>query len=81
MYCVEWILWRDKGGKVASVEAVAVVQERGDGILDLSGGVEMGNGDGLEVYSILEEESVGLTNALDVECVGRGKAEIQSNDP
>lgn len=72
-----WILWRDEGGEVASEEAIAVVQGRGDGGWNLNGGVETGNGDGTEVYSILEEESVRLANVLDVECGGRGKAEMQ----
>lgn len=72
-----WILWRDEGGEVASEEAIAVVQGGGDGGLNLSSGVETGNGDGIEVYGILKEESIRLANALDVECRGRGKAEMQ----
>lgn len=62
---------------MASEEAIAVVQGRGDSGLNLSGGVETGNGDGIEVHGILEEDSIRLANALDVEYRGRGKAEMQ----
>lgn len=53
---------------MTSEDTVVVVQARGGGGLDLNGGVEEGKGNVIEVYSILEEESIRLAYTLDVEC-------------
>lgn len=53
-----------KGDRVADEETIAMVQARGDGGLDLSGGVEVGRGGGIEIYSILEEESYQTCRCL-----------------
>lgn len=39
--------------------------------------MEVERDDGIDVYCILEEDSIRLTDALVVECGGGGKAEIK----
>lgn len=49
-----------KGDRVTSKETTALIHAMGDG------GVQVGKADGIEVDSILEEESIRLADALNM---------------